>query len=126
MNKKPNMSGLQSFNSITGKEQGKKGGIASGKARRDKKLLRECLQYLLDNEITIENVELTGAEQLAIRLFNIALNSTNEHAVIKAFTLIRDTVGEKPIERIATQEIDQSVIDEIEQLVLEIEMEDAV
>ncbi len=123
MNKTPNMSGLKNFDSITGKEQGTKGGKASGKARREKKLLKDCLQGLLDSEITIDNLTMTGAEHIALKLFDIALNSTNEHAVIKAFTLIRDTVGEKPIEKISMQEIDKNTIDEVEALILEIQSE---
>ena len=37
----------------------------------------------------------------------------------KMWELIRDTIGEKPIDRVQIQDIDQSVIDEVEAMVLE-------
>ena len=36
----------------------------------------------------------------------------------KAFELIRDTIGEKPAERITLAQIDQATIDEVEKMVM--------
>ena len=43
----------------------------------------------------------------------------------RLFETIRDTVGEKPIDKIQVAEIDQSVIDEVEAMVLGAEEEPA-
>ena len=37
----------------------------------------------------------------------------------KAFEILRDTIGEKPIDKVQISEIEQSVIDEVEEMVFE-------
>lgn len=37
----------------------------------------------------------------------------------KAFEVLRDTIGQKPIDRVQIQEIDQNIIDEVEEMVFE-------
>lgn len=72
------------------------GGIASGKARRRKKLLRECLEELLERETVGENGEkMSGAEAVSVKLFQQALAGD-----LKAFEIVRDTAGQKPIEKV--------------------------
>ena len=96
-------------------ENGRKGGIASGQARRYKKMLRECLEELLSREITNKNgVTMTGAEAIAAKLFQKALNGDT-----KAFEVIRDTSGQKPVEKIAHAEIDPAVLEKVERIVKE-------
>lgn len=78
------------------RENGKKGGIASGKARRQKKLLRECLEILLEKEMTDKKGEtMTGAEALSAKLFKEAMKGN-----VKAFEVLRDTAGQKPVEKV--------------------------
>lgn len=78
------------------RENGKKGGIASGKARRQKKLLRECLEILLEKEMTDKKGEtMTGAEALSAKLFSEAMKGN-----VKAFEVLRDTAGQKPVEKV--------------------------
>jgi hypothetical protein len=69
------------------REIGKKGGKASGKARRDKRTFREALELAL----SIGNVksDIVGAQ------IEKALKGDT-----KAFEVIRDTVGEKPKDKI--------------------------
>ena len=43
----------------------------------------------------------------------------------KDFEILRDTIGEKPIDKIQVSEIEQSVIDEVEAMVLGAEVEEA-
>ena len=63
-------------------ERGRKGGIASGESRREKATLRECLDLL------------TGREAVAVALFEKAMSGD-----VKAFQELRDTVGEKPVDK---------------------------
>jgi len=65
-----------------------KGGIASGKARRERKTLKEELLILLAEGNTQKEISLSLIQQ--------ALDGNT-----KAFEVIRDTVGEKPIDKLA-------------------------
>ena len=97
-------------------ERGRKGGINSVKSRRRKKLLRECLEELLDTEqeVKINGVTLkkTNAELLSVTLMKKALKGD-----VKAFEVLRDTAGEKPVDKVMVADVDQSVIDEVEEMV---------
>lgn len=93
------------------REYGRKGGIASGKARRRRKTLREELLLLLEND----DVQ----KKISIALINEAMNGNNAGSVTKAFEVVRDTVGEKPVKKVMVSEVEQSVIDEVEKAVLE-------
>lgn len=66
------------------REKGKKGGIASGIARRKKRELRFALLALMENEKNGKN----GIERIALALFNKALDGD-----IKAIQLIDDYVS---------------------------------
>lgn len=78
------------------KRMASKGGINSGKTRRNKKLLKDCLNILLEKKYeTPEGNKQTGAEQLSIELFKKALGGDT-----KAWELLRDTAGQKPVEKI--------------------------
>lgn len=93
-------------------EEAKKGGIASGKARREKKKLRESLEALLSQtQIGKNGEELTGADAISIKLFEQALKGN-----VRAFKTIRDTVGEKPVDKVQKIEVDPSVVEEVEGL----------
>lgn len=91
----------------------RQGGIASGEARRKKKLLRECLEELLEREVKGKNgTTMTGAEAMAVKVFQQALKGD-----LKAFEIVRDTAGQKPTEKIMIADVDQSVINEVENMV---------
>ena len=84
------------FTKENAKEMGRKAGIASGKAKRNKKLLKDCLEILLEQKVsTKDGKKVTGAEATAAALFKKALNGDT-----KAFELLRDTAGQKPIDKI--------------------------
>lgn len=95
------------------RELGAKGGKASGEARRKRKLIRECLNELLSDRVPTA-ADKTGVEAIAATLFLKALDGD-----LKAFELIRDTVGEKMPERtvMTNIDIDPLVIEEIEKMV---------
>ena len=87
------------------------GGIASGKARRRKKLLRECLEELLERETVDENGEkMSGAEAVSVKLFQQAMSGD-----LKAFEIVRDTAGQKPIEKVQMK-TDVNIADSAERL----------
>lgn len=71
---------------------GRKGGIASGIARREKKTFRATLEALLDRKL--DGSRLTGREAVAVALFEKAMSGD-----VKAFQELRDTVGEKPVDK---------------------------
>ena len=75
------------------REIAKMGGIASGKARRDKKALRDELILLLSTSNTQENI--------CVALIKEALNGS-----VRAFETIRDTIGEKPKDQVEVNQID--------------------
>lgn len=90
----------------------KAGGKASAESRKRKKLLRECIDELLAKEYTSEGKTLTGSEALAVTLMKKAMKGD-----VKAFEVIRDTAGEKPVEKVMVAEVEQSIIDEVEKMV---------
>lgn len=93
---------------------GRKGGKASGVAKRKKKLLKECLEELLDKDWENRQGEKhSGAEAISIALFKKALAGD-----IKAYEVVRDTAGQKPVDKIMMAEVDQKTIDEVEAMVL--------
>lgn len=98
------------FNELTEEEQRKiarMGGIASGEARRQKKLIKDQLKLLLSLPIKDDNfkkeLEEMGIDEenqdnqmaLVVSLYQKALNGD-----VQAFNTIRDSVGEKPKEEI--------------------------
>lgn len=68
------------------RENGKKGGIKSGEVRRARKTLKEELLILLEQGDT--------QEKISFALLKQALKGN-----VKAFAMIRDTIGEKPVEK---------------------------
>lgn len=102
------------------RELSRKGGIASGKARREKADLRKQLQVWLESEATKDNMgnPLTGAELMT----KVAVREMVKGNA-KYWELIRDTAGFKPIDKLQVTEIDQNAIDEVEAMVLGIEEE---
>ena len=76
------------------------GGKASGEARRKRKTLKEELLLMLsDGDIQ---------EKISLALINEAINGNNAGSVTKAFEVIRDTIGEKPADKVETK---QTVLD---------------
>ena len=95
------------------RRNGKKGGIASGEARRAKKSLREAMQILMDADLTDKSGNtMTGTEAMAAKAFQAALKGD-----WKAWELVRDTAGQKPVERVMVADVEPSVIAEVEAMV---------
>lgn len=94
------------------RENAQKAGIASGEARRKKRDLKLAMQLLLEQEIEGKNGEKkTGAEAIAVAQFKKALKGDT-----RAFEVIRDTSGQKPIEKVEQVNIDGEYLDKVNEL----------
>lgn len=87
-------------------DEASKGGIRSGEVRRERKQLKDTLLYLLSVDIKPDE---TAQEGICQALLNQALKGN-----LRAFETIRDTIGEKPVERIANVTPDPDVIADVE------------
>ena len=73
------------------------GGKASGKARREKKLLKDTLEMLLELK---DKKGITGQDKICLALYKRACGGDT-----KAFEVIRDTTGQKPVDVIQKTEV---------------------
>lgn len=98
----PNAEATQFRSGKQAVENGRKGGIASGEARKAKKSLREAMQILMDADLTGKDGKtMTGTEAMAAKAFQAALKGD-----WKAWELVRDTAGQKPVDKVqATQTV---------------------
>ena len=95
-------------------EEAKKGAKKSAEVRRAKRDLRQALEILLETDIKGKNGEVkSGAEAIAIAQFQKALKGDT-----RAFEVIRDTAGQKPIEKVSIGDVTADVINEVENMVL--------
>ena len=92
------------------REIAQKGGKRSGEVRRARKTLKEELLLLLSEGDT--------QQRISTALIEEALGKSKVGSVTRAYEVIRDTVGEKPVEKVMVSEVEQDVIDEIEKAVL--------
>ena len=120
------MSNLETLKPITtlsaeeARERGRKGGIASGKAKKRKKLIKENIELLLDlpikssktkaqlKELGIDDDEMNNQMALVIAMFQKALKGD-----VPAFNTLRDTIGQKPVEVQEVREVPK-IVDDIE------------
>lgn len=103
------------------------GGIASGESRRKRKFLKEAFETLLSSEITLdlaaalnEKVNALGIDTSEFTVNDYIALAQVINAVqgdSKSFEIIRDTIGQKPVEKVIVSDIDASVIDEVERMV---------
>ena len=101
-------------------ERGRKGGINSGKRKKEKKKLKEIAEMLLDMKApddiiakfeqlypNLDAKEMTNRLAIVQRLILNALAGDN-----KAFELLRDQIGEKPKEEIVNTNQNINITDE--------------
>lgn len=86
------------------REMARNGGLASGEARRKRKTLKEELLLMLSEGETQQSVTLALIEK--------AMSGDT-----KAFEVIRDTIGEKPVDKVMIADVEPSVIAEVEAIV---------
>ena len=106
-----NLENLRTPSTEEAREIGAKGGRASGESRRRKKTLREQMEMLLSlpvqdeqtrdfiESLGISREEVNNALAITLSMYQEALKGNT-----KAFELIRDTIGEKPTDRLQIEE----------------------
>ena len=97
------------------KINGRKGGIASGKAKREKADFKAKCQLWMETTVAHDEKgnPLTGADLMVA----VAGREIKDGSA-KFWELMRDTAGFKPVEKVMVAEVEQTVIDEVEGLVL--------
>lgn len=78
-------------NESEAREKGKKGGIKSGEVRAQRKTLKKELLVLLETKMEDKTIQ----EKISFSLIQEALKGN-----VKAFETIRDTIGEKPQDKV--------------------------
>ena len=81
---------------------GRKGGIASGEARRRRKTLKEELLLLLEQG--------DMQEKISLALIQKAMGGDT-----KAFEVLRDTVGEKPVDKVENEIVSTIKVDVVDE-----------
>lgn len=101
-------------------ELGRKGGIASGKARKQKKLIKDNIELLLSlpikskkmkeqlAELGIEESEMNNQMAMVIAMYQKVLKGD-----VSAFNTLRDTLGQKPVEVQEVREVPK-IVDDID------------
>lgn len=96
---------------VTGDERARKAGKRSAQKRAERKTLREELLALLTVEITSKDGTKTGSTQEAISRAMIQKAMKGD---VRAFEIIRDTIGEKPVDKVAVTTPAPDVISSVE------------
>lgn len=95
MSEKKKRPGSENLKPVRTKEEarkrGKAGGIKSGQVRKARKTLRQDLITLLETKIDGKTMQ----EKISLAIITEAMTGNT-----KAFTAIRDTIGEKPTDEI--------------------------
>lgn len=96
------------------REMTRNGGIKSGEARRAKRDIRKALEALLEKDYKDKSGNvMSGTEAIALKQMEKAMKGDT-----RAFEIIRDTIGQKPVERVQVTEINPDDIAEVEAIVL--------
>lgn len=103
------------------KEEAKKGGINSGKVRRQKKAFRELFEQMLSEDGgTLNGQQVSRKDMVTARAIKmLTSDKTKDQDFLRAFEIVRDTIGEKPVEKVVVSEVSQDIIDEVERIVNE-------
>jgi len=100
--------------------------LKSAESRKRNRAMRKAFKEILDDEFDKkvkvngqEGKEISRKEAVSLRLMQILMDTnTKENDFLKALEFARDTIGEKPIDRVQVAEVDQETIDEVERMVL--------
>ena len=81
-----------------------------------RKTMRETLLALLETPVSAKGVDGQITTMSAQEASTLSLLAQAMKGNVKAYEVIRDTVGEKPIERVVAA-VDKSIVDEVESIV---------
>ena len=100
-------------------EEASKGGKKSAEVRRQRRDMKRAAEAILEEMFTVTDAKtktkrsVSGAQALILKQFEKAMKGDS-----RAFEIIRDTSGQKPVEKVVVAEVDQSIIDEVEAAVM--------
>jgi len=102
-----NLTGSNGFTTDEAPMNGKKGGIASGEAKRLKKTFAELGKAMVDSMVSTEELEKIKNEFPGLSVEEITNRAVMLRGQIvkaslgdsKAFEVVRDTIGEKPVDK---------------------------
>lgn len=112
------------------REIARQGGISSGKARRQKRSMKDTMSILLDMAIKQGDIPDIDKIQSVAELNKLNMDVNTAICIKQALKAVkdgdtraaefcRDTSGNKPVERVQVAEVSQEVIDEVEKAVLD-------
>lgn len=120
-----NEQNLKPFNTLSPREHreiSRKGAIASNKAQKERKTMREQAELLLSlavknpklkkamSELGIEETEQNNQMAMIIAVMNKAITKGD----IQAFNSLQATIGEKPVEKVEVSKSTDETIQELE------------
>jgi hypothetical protein len=101
-------------------EEASKGGKASGKARRKKREIREMLEEYLAMPAKVNGKDATRKDVMVLNAIRIVTEgNASDSDFLKAFALIRDTIGEQPVQRVEVDTIDPQARERVERILSE-------
>ena len=106
-----NVENLRTLSPSEAREQGRRGGIRSGEARRERKAIRTALEECLAMDTDLDGVTVSNVEAIAASLVKEAKDGN-----VRAFAEIRDTIEGKPATHIVTDTISPERYAEVEAL----------
>lgn len=108
-----NEENLKPFSREDAVKYAKKGAEKSAEVRRKKRDLKLAIQALLEADVKDKRTGevMSGAEALAVAQYRKALKGDT-----KAFEVLRDTSGQKPVEKVEQVNIDGEYLDKINEL----------
>lgn len=98
-------------------EDSVKGGKASVEARRRKREIREMLEEYLAMPAKVNGKDATRKDVMVLNAIRIVTEgNAKDSDFLRAFELIRDTIGEQPVQRIEMDTIDPNARAEMDEL----------
>lgn len=92
-------------------EEQRRGGLKSAETRAKRKSIREAFEAICSKTYTDENGnQVDGVTAMCMKQFQNAMNGDT-----RAFAEIRDSLGEKPVERVETMEISEETYRRVEE-----------
>ena len=96
------------------------GGRASGEARRKKREIREMLEEYLAMPAKVNGRDATRKDVMVLNAIRIVTEgNASDSDFLKAFALIRDTIGEQPVQRVEVDTIDPQARERVERILSE-------